>query len=216
MNYKKHYDLLIEKAKNRTYDGYVELHHIVPRCLGGSDDRTNLVPLTPEEHYVAHQLLVKIHPGNYALVKAAAMMVPSRPSNRLYGWIRKQLAKAMSDAQTGENNSQFGTFWVHNKELKISKRVPKDFIVEDGWEIGRVINFDKEIGRTKDEWLLDREEDTKRLAYNLYNDFINSEYKSVTSFAKAIRTSQPRLTMLWKKHVPEYNNNKKHGISFKN
>ena len=27
--------------------------------MGGTDDEENLVELTPEEHYVAHQLLVK-------------------------------------------------------------------------------------------------------------------------------------------------------------
>jgi len=29
--------------------------------MGGSDDKSNLVDLTPEEHFLAHQLLLKIH-----------------------------------------------------------------------------------------------------------------------------------------------------------
>lgn len=40
---------------------YFETHHIVPRCLGGNDDRTNLVELTAREHFVCHWLLTKIH-----------------------------------------------------------------------------------------------------------------------------------------------------------
>lgn len=132
MNYQKHYQKLIERGKNRIYCGYVEIHHIVPKCLGGSDDKSNLVALTPEEHYVAHQLLMKIYPGNYALVKAAAMMVADRKSNKLYGWIRKQLSIAMSDLQSGEKNSQFGLQWVHNKQLKISKKVDKNFVFDNG------------------------------------------------------------------------------------
>ena len=216
MNYEKHYNLLISRAKNRIYDGYVEYHHIVPRCLGGSDDPNNLAPLTPEEHYVAHQLLVKMNPGNYALVKAATMMIPDRPSNKLYGWLRRQLSMAMSVSQAGVNNSQYGSFWVHNKNLKVSKKVPKDYQLEDGWELGRVIIFDKEIGRTVEEYIEDRHREARALAYKLYSEFLNSEQKSVTSFAKSIKTSQPRLTMLWKKYVVEYNQNKKHGKSFKN
>lgn len=33
---------------------YMEKHHIIPRHAGGTDDDTNLVKLTPEEHYFAH------------------------------------------------------------------------------------------------------------------------------------------------------------------
>lgn len=215
MNYGKHYDLLIDRAKNRKYDGYVEYHHIVPRCLGGTDDKDNLVALTPEEHYVAHQLLVKIYPGNHALVKAAAMMVPDRPSNKLYGWIRKKLAVAMSVSQTGSGNSQYGYFWIHNKELKVSKKVPGNYTVPDGWEIGRIINFDKKKKRSADEYKIDRNIEARKMAYDLYQSFINSDCQSVTAFAKSVKTSQPRLTILWKKYVPEYNQNKKHGKSFK-
>ena len=64
MNYKKIYDSLIERGKNRNLNEYGEKHHIVPKCLGGSNKKENLVKLTPEEHYVAHQLLVKIYPNN--------------------------------------------------------------------------------------------------------------------------------------------------------
>lgn len=32
-------------------------HHIVPKHCGGSDDATNLVELTPEEHAEAHRKL---------------------------------------------------------------------------------------------------------------------------------------------------------------
>jgi len=59
MNYKKHYNILMDRAKNRELKGYTEKHHIVPKCVGGNDDASNIVVLTPEEHYVAHQLLLK-------------------------------------------------------------------------------------------------------------------------------------------------------------
>lgn len=216
MNYQKHYQKLIERGKNRIYCGYVEIHHIVPKCLGGSDDKSNLVALTPEEHYVAHQLLMKIYPGNYALVKAAAMMVADRKSNKLYGWIRKQLSIAMSDLQSGEKNSQFGLQWVHNKQLKISKKVDKNFVFDNGWEKGRVIVFDKESKRTREEYSILQKEDARKMAYELYNKFLASECNSVTAFAKSINTSQPRLTMLWKKYVAEYKQIARHGRNFKN
>lgn len=43
--------------------------------------------------------------------------------------------------QQGSKNSQYGTKWIHNKELKQCKKVPKDAILDTGWEIGRVIKW---------------------------------------------------------------------------
>ena len=74
MNYRQHYTNLISRARNRVLEIYTESHHIIPRCLGGTDDPLNLVDLTPEEHYVAHQLLVKMYPSNRSLIFAAHLM----------------------------------------------------------------------------------------------------------------------------------------------
>lgn len=102
MNYSKHYALLMAKAKLRLLDGYVEKHHIVPKCLGGLDDLENLVALTPEEHYVAHQLLVKIYPDNKKLAYAAYMMTKGTSkhsrSNKLFGWIKRRNFEALKGA----------------------------------------------------------------------------------------------------------------------
>jgi len=65
MNYRLIYDRLIEKAKAENTEDrqeYFEKHHIIPRSIGGSDDDANLVNLTFRQHYVAHELLVKINP----------------------------------------------------------------------------------------------------------------------------------------------------------
>lgn len=63
MDYKKHYELLIETRKSRTMDNleYYECHHIIPRSMGGSNDKDNLIYLTAREHFVAHWLLWRIH-----------------------------------------------------------------------------------------------------------------------------------------------------------
>lgn len=63
MNYKKHYDLLIETRKNRILSDSLiyEKHHIIPKSLGGSNKRENLILLTPREHFIAHWLLWRIY-----------------------------------------------------------------------------------------------------------------------------------------------------------
>jgi len=51
-------------------EGYHELHHIISRCLGGSDDTSNLVWLTPIEHLQAHKLLIDAFPEEVKLKQA--------------------------------------------------------------------------------------------------------------------------------------------------
>jgi hypothetical protein len=149
MDYNKHYSLLIERAKHRTTNGYTERHHIVPRCLGGTDDKDNLVDLYPEEHFLAHQLLVKIYPNNFKLINAAVMMCVNsssqkRMNNKLYSWLRKRLSETMKNSQSGKGNSQFGTCWVSNLETKESKKIDKNLLDEylsEGWIKKRIINW---------------------------------------------------------------------------
>lgn len=117
MNYSKIYANLISKAKNRCIEGYTEDHHIVPRCLGGSDNKENLVSLTPEEHFVAHLLLVKIYPNNHKLVFAVNMMCVGqgrRPNNKRHGWIRRKISKAISISNKGKQ--------AWNKDLPMNER----------------------------------------------------------------------------------------------
>lgn len=77
MNYKKIHDQLIEYCKStqprlrilsrnskdirlsKDYI-YVEIHHIIPKSLGGIDTSDNLVELLPEEHIFIHMLRYKI------------------------------------------------------------------------------------------------------------------------------------------------------------
>lgn len=38
----------------------LENHHIIPKCLGGSNDTNNLVMLSPKAHFICHWLLTKM------------------------------------------------------------------------------------------------------------------------------------------------------------
>lgn len=57
--YKLWHDNIIARGKNRVLTGYKEKHHIIPRSLGGSDSKENLVALTLREHFIVHILLCK-------------------------------------------------------------------------------------------------------------------------------------------------------------
>jgi hypothetical protein len=102
MDYSRIYIELIERAADRVIEGYTEKHHVVPKCMGGDDKPHNLVALTPEEHFLAHQLLVKIYPKNNKLVYAANMMGATRKGNKVYGWLRRKHALAVSKTHKGK------------------------------------------------------------------------------------------------------------------
>jgi hypothetical protein len=96
MNYSKHYEALIAKAKARGKpEGYAERHHVVPRSLGGSNSRNNLVWLTAREHFIAHVLLEHVHGGPqwYAVMMFAAEQ--QRVINsRLYNIAKRNKARS--------------------------------------------------------------------------------------------------------------------------
>lgn len=66
MNYKRIHDSIINNAKSldrSKKNGSYEMHHIIMRSVGGTDDPNNLVLLTPKEHFIIHYLLWKMHPN---------------------------------------------------------------------------------------------------------------------------------------------------------
>lgn len=95
MNYQRIYDQLIQRAISRSkINEYYERHHILPKCLGGNNDRNNIVKLTYREHFLSHWLLCKIHPDNYRLKAAFAKMLGSSnnkiPSGWMYDIVKRQ------------------------------------------------------------------------------------------------------------------------------
>ena len=112
MDYSRIYIELMERSFERELTGYVEKQHIIPKCMGGDNKSRNIAILTPEEHYVAHQLLVKIYPKNNKLVFAANMMCTKRPNNKMYGWLKRKFSKAQSESKKGKKGK------THSPEAK--------------------------------------------------------------------------------------------------
>jgi len=108
MNYLNIYNSLIHKRKNIQVllksECYCERHHIIPRCVGGIDNKDNLVNLTAREHYIAHLLLYKIYSkteDKYSLLYALIEMCDSHTyknkvnyNSRIYEKNRLELQKS--------------------------------------------------------------------------------------------------------------------------
>jgi hypothetical protein len=72
--------------------GY-EIHHIVPKCIGGCDSDFNLVKLTYREHFIAHKLLCKVFPDDVGINYSLLCMLRDR-----YGY-RNLTSKQISYAK---------------------------------------------------------------------------------------------------------------------
>jgi hypothetical protein len=104
--YTKIYFQLIENAKTKLVEGYVERHHIVPKSLGGTDDENNLVVLTARQHFIAHLLLTKMIDGQnkYKMYNAFSKMLcvgkdnkeRYLPSSKFYEYSKKLMSEHMT------------------------------------------------------------------------------------------------------------------------
>jgi hypothetical protein len=157
LEYQFHYDCLIKRGIGRASTkkeallllGYVEKHHIIPKCLGGTDRKDNLVYLSAREHYVAHQLLAKIHPESKGLIFACVMMCMNlqgqRSNNRLYSWVRtKQGAQRRG---VTKNNSKIIAMMAENTNvLTTSQRQELIALRQSGMEFKQILKHFREQG----------------------------------------------------------------------
>jgi hypothetical protein len=156
MNYKKVYDNIIQNRLNTplSVGEYGENHHILPRSLGGSDKRENIVRLTAREHFICHALLAEMyeretfewHKMNHAFMamKAANDAQKRYFNSRLYELKRKDFSKVISKANGGENSPYYETIYIYNETSKETRRIHKDSLIPKGWLQGRINVFSAE------------------------------------------------------------------------
>lgn len=116
--YYKWYNLIIQYAHNRKKNLSYELHHIIPRCIGGNNEPSNLVNLTFREHFLCHKLLTKCMEDQIKAKRmfSAMCMVGSSKLHRVistsknYEYYRKQGILAL-----------IGTKHKQETKLKIKK-----------------------------------------------------------------------------------------------
>jgi hypothetical protein len=120
--YTRWYYNIIEAAKARGSGGfYTENHHIIPKSLGGSNDKINMVRLTAREHYVVHCLLVRMLRGvaKYKMISACWRMTTSndiRVTSRqfqtikeLHSALQSVLQKRLKKEQWADPNSVYNS-----------------------------------------------------------------------------------------------------------
>jgi len=116
MNHSKIYNQIIERGKLRILESYTEKHHIIPKCMGGTNDNNNLVELTAREHFICHKLLTEIYPEQTGLRYATFRMTHSKMANgkkrnyivgaREYQRLRLLISKIASDRAKLQKHSK--------------------------------------------------------------------------------------------------------------
>jgi NUMOD3 motif len=153
---------IIDKAKKRYVTSYVEKHHIIPKSLGGSDSKDNLVRLTPKEHFICHMLLIRMLTGQQRGKMLQALWYMSNkksttkhvPRSRLYEKLRNEYIsyrKTQSSHMKGKK---------HTEETKkiISEKTRNTHKGQNAWNTGLTKNSDERIAqmyvnrKTHDTW----------------------------------------------------------------
>jgi hypothetical protein len=119
MDYYKIYNQLIERAKQRkSVNGYREIHHIIPRSEGGTDESVNLVELTGREHFIAHKLLWMENP---TFSRCAAFMMMSNNRGITWGSTYELGRKQFNES----SDHPLRNPKVRKKQLEVVMGVPK-------------------------------------------------------------------------------------------
>lgn len=229
MNYRNIYYKIVEHAKQEDNDGlrslgYFEKHHILPKSLGGSNDKENLVKLTAREHFLCHWLLVKMHNMGtierdkmlYALwrMKSKNNIHERYINSRAYEALRIEYANAISKItsikQSGEKNSQFGKKWYTNRNTGESKSFFEK--PDDTWIEGRNLfagqtstllcenkfktNYEQ---MSRINYFAKRAEYYSNYTKHLWNEFHSGNYKSLREYSKLTNVN---LTKLFTHYIP--------------
>ncbi len=116
--YTKWYFNIINDRRSNPYTGYVEKHHIIPKSMGGSNAKDNLVALSAREHFICHWLLTKMTDKKgmrlalLAMTRASSNQSRYKVSSRIFQKIRENA----SNASLGSNNPNYGK--THSEETR--------------------------------------------------------------------------------------------------
>jgi len=106
--YTKWYFNIIRNAAASTR--YVEKHHIIPRCIGGTNRRENIVSLTAREHFICHLLLTKMTTGKVkqAMCWAVGKFAQENKNQdrKFTSWEYQKIRENISLARKGTKHSE--------------------------------------------------------------------------------------------------------------
>lgn len=134
MTYKEFIDNILEtRGRFNCGEEYHERHHIVPKCMGGTNEEENLIDLFAREHFEAHRLLALENLDNDSLILAWTMMAWAKNDNEQryevtaeeYEFAKIALSQIQSKLKSGCNNPMYGKTTIGNTGKKASAKTRK-------------------------------------------------------------------------------------------
>ena len=139
--YTRWYNSIIHTALRRVKPSvYTEIHHIIPKSLGGSNKADNLVVLTAREHFICHMLLTKMVGGRskFKMIFALNMMSVANDGQYRHQFTSYQYAYIRKHIQIVVRKTSSERRWVN--KINIVKNIHVDELsahIDDGWSRGR-------------------------------------------------------------------------------
>jgi hypothetical protein len=127
-----YYQIILHASTQRRTkkESYFETHHILPKSLGGTNEKYNLVLLTAREHFICHFLLTKMvakSQKNYHEILCAFILMKGKNAkqsrymnSRLYEAVKPVYSAAKSSLRKGVKLSE-----EHRR--KISETMKKNY-----------------------------------------------------------------------------------------
>jgi len=148
MNYLNIYNQLVFRSISRQLTEYSEKHHIIPKCMNGTNKSNNIVKLTAREHFLAHLLLVRIYPENIKLKFALKSMCTlqnkyhngQRITNRLFGEFRelsKSLHTGMKRSEETKRRISESNMGKHSHSPETRKKLSENHKGQIPWHKGK-------------------------------------------------------------------------------
>lgn len=146
LKYLNLYIRLIDRCISMTKDELscvTEKHHILPKCMGGNNKKSNIVVLPVRYHIMAHIVLLEAYPDNFKLgyatlfttsyierVKDRSTILQKSFSTRLLAQARETAIKSIrkegerirkTGERKGKNSSMFGKHLSDETKKKLSE-----------------------------------------------------------------------------------------------
>ena len=165
------------------------VHHIIPRSLSGTDDKSNLIKLTHREHFIAHMILWK----TYSAEMAYAFWIISNIytlNARLYASLKKDINNLVSTSQKGRI--------VVNNGIKTLRCKPES--IPYGFQLGHLYKVSDEHKQqysdffSQSKWITDG---TKNLRININEETPINFYLGKTEHNKTTKRGDFSRKTIW-------------------
>lgn len=163
---------------------YHERHHIVPKCMGGTNEEENLIDLFAREHFIAHKLLAQENPDNEKLTFAWSCMA-FKKNNRQQRY--ELTPEEYEEARIAFSNVNRGKHLREETKIKISESLTGRSSTELQRNASRV-NGKKNRGRKH------TEEEKKKIGIGNNGKILSKETREKLSNAKKGKRTTSRLT----------------------